>query len=156
MVENGELKGNTFEMIVDIFMKFFPFDQAVTIAWMFCKAATGETGSHTSMKLEIPVKQPDVEFAEYMVSKGFTNEEIKHTTRLNIRTIEKARARVIAAGVDVENASAKHRGTIETFFYSWSLAHAVLDGLPQTHQQADVSKDLPDQQRSHRSDSQQH
>lgn len=81
MVENGEFKGKNFELIVEIFLRWQPFDEAITTAWMFCVSA-GCVG-----ELYIPTTQHNTEYAEFLLSKGYNAEEVMIVTGISKRTV---------------------------------------------------------------------
>jgi len=81
MVENGEFKGKSFELIVEIFLEWQTFDEAITTAWMFCVSA-GRIG-----ELSIPCVQHNSEYAEFLISKGYKPEDVLKVTGISKRTL---------------------------------------------------------------------
>jgi|GEM_PF-5381291 hypothetical protein len=84
--EQQEFKGNTFEQITEVFLHWMPFDQAITTAWLFCHYSG-------AIELSIPKKQHDTEYAEYLVSKGYSDDDVMLVTGVSRMTICRIRTK---------------------------------------------------------------
>lgn len=81
MVEGEDFKGKNFEQIVEIFLAWQPFDEAITTAWMFCVSAGA------MRDLYIPSAQHNSEYAEYLISKGYNKKEVLQVTGISKCTL---------------------------------------------------------------------
>lgn len=83
MVKDGEFKGKSFELIVEIFSAWMPFDKAITNAWMFCVAASGMG------EIRVPSSQHNSEYAEYLISKGYSKDQVIQVTGVSKCTMQR-------------------------------------------------------------------
>lgn len=83
MVEGQEFKGKSFEGIVEIFLMWQPFDEAITTAWMFCVSARGMG------EIRIPSAQHNSEYAEYLLHKGYNKDEVLQVTGISKCTLNR-------------------------------------------------------------------